>query len=327
MSHKQITSDQQNEIAVLRRAGVFQEDIAKILNKTPSAICQEIKRNKDKNGKYHARHAKERTRKRRVKANQRFRKLENNKWLRMYVVRKLKLHWSPEQISGRLETDYPSDKSKRIGKDSIYKYVYSKRKDLVKYLRCKKGKYRRRYGTRIREKAREEAKKKRIDARDKIVEQRKRVGDWEGDTIVGSDNSHLLTHVDRKSGLLLVDKLKRGTADLTRKKTVERFKKFPKDKRLTITYDNGATFADHRDTEKDLGIDIYFAYPYHSWERGCNENCNGLLREFFPKKTPLGNISKEDIQRVERLINNRPRKRLDYLTPREVFFEKRKIRN
>ncbi|MFC1608692.1 transposase, partial [Patescibacteria group bacterium] len=154
MSHKHITPEQQNELSVLLRAGVLQKDIAEILGKTPSAISQEINRNSE-NGKYHAGKAKLKKKERRIEANQRFRKIENNVWLKRYVVRKLKLYWSPEQISGRLKIDYPDEKDKWIGKDSIYKFIYSKEKKLVKHLRCQKGKYRRRYGTRIREKERE----------------------------------------------------------------------------------------------------------------------------------------------------------------------------
>jgi len=282
MSHKHITPEQKNELSVLLRTGVLQKDIALILNKTPSAISQEISQNKTK-GKYYARIAKEKTKNRRVLANQRFRKIENNLWLRRYIIKKLKLYWSPEQISGRLRINYPLDRTRRIGKDSIYNFVHFKRKDLVKYLRCQKGKYRRRYGTRIREKERERLKKKRIDVRPSVVKNRGRIGDWEGDTIVGKDKSHILTHVDRRSGLLLADKLERGLAELTKEKVIERFGNILQSKKHTITYDNGSTFFEHEMIERETKIDVYFAYPYHSWERGCNENCNGLIRQFFVK--------------------------------------------
>jgi IS30 family transposase len=216
--------------------------------------------------------------------------------------------------------DYHQNKNKHIGKDSIYKFIYAKEKGLIKYLRCQKGKYRRRYGTRIREKQREEMKKKRIDKRPEIVEKRERIGDWEGDTIIGKEKTvHILTHVERKSGLLLADKLERGTAELTKEKTIERFKAIPKNKKHTITYDNGATFFEYEMTEKKTGIGIYFAWPYHSWERGTNENCNGLLRQFFPKKSSFAIITQRQINEACSLINNRPRKRLGYLTPNEVF--------
>ena len=324
MSCKHITPEQRNELSVLLRAEVLQKDIAKILEKSESAISKEIKRNSIE-GKYHARIAKEKTKERRVLANQRFRKIDNNSWLRKYIIKKLKLYWSPEQISGRLKIDYPFDKSKRIGKDSIYEFVYLKRKDLVKFLRCQKGKYRRRHGTKIREKERDRLKKKRINVRPKIVESRERIGDWEGDTIVGKDKSHILTHVDRRSGLLLADKLERGLAELTKEKIVKRFESIPRSKKFTITYDNGVVFSEYEMIERKTKIDVYFTNPYHSWERGCNENCNGLLRQFFPKQSSFEKVTQKDVDKVVRLINNRPRKRLNYYTPREVFLEKIKI--
>jgi len=326
MSYKHFTPEQRNELAALLRANLKKKKIAKILGKNRTSIWRELKRNpsaKEKKG-YHAKKAKELTRKRRIEANSRFRKLENNKWLRRYVVKKIKKYWSPEQIAGRLKIKYPLDKTRWVGKDSVYKYIYGHRKDLVKYLRCQKGKYRRRYGTRIREKQREKLKKKRIDKRPKEVEEKSRIGDWEGDTIVGADKSHILTHVERKSGFGLADKLVRGLAELTRKKTEERFSKMPKNKKYTMTYDNGITFAEHELTEKNTGLVIYFANPYHSWERGCNENFNGLLRQFFPKKSSFANIEQAEIEKAVKLINSRPRKRLNYLTPYEIFNKKTK---
>ena len=323
MSYKHITPDQQNELSALKRTKIKQKEIAQILGKDRTTIYRESIRNIDKNGKYDARIAKQKTKERRIESNQRFRKIENNEWLRKYIIRNTKRYWSPEQISGRIKKNWPKDRSRHIGKDSIYSFIYTKRKDLVKYLRCQKGKYRRRYGTRIREKQREEAKKKRIDVRPRIVEKKGRIGDWEGDTIVGGERTiHILTHVERKSGMLFADKLEKATAELTEEKTIKRFKKIPKNKKHTITYDNGTTFASHKETERKAKIDIYFAFPYHSWERGCNENANGLLRQFFPKKSSFANVSQKDIDKAYRLINNRPRKRLNYLTPREVFYEK-----
>src|SRR6056297_378507 len=166
MSYTHFTSKNRNQLSILLSAGLKQKDIARLLGKTPSAVCQEIKRNpaNTKTG-YSSKVAKNNTTKRRVEANKRFRKIENNSWARNYIVRKIKQYWSPEQISGRVKKRWPNNKSRHIGKDSIYEFIYNERKDLVKYLRCQKGKYRRRYGTKIREKQREEIKKKRIDKR------------------------------------------------------------------------------------------------------------------------------------------------------------------
>ncbi len=320
MPYKHFTSEDRNKLSALLSAGLKQNKIAKLLGKTSSAICLELKRNpaNTKTG-YSSRVAKQNTKLRRIFANSRFVKIKNNDWLKRYIVRNIKKYWSPEQISGRIKRKWPDDKSRHIGKDGIYEYLYNERKDLVKYLRCQKGKYRRRYGTRIRVKQREKLKKKRIDMRPKIVETRGRIGDWEGDTIVGSDKSHILTHVDRKSGFAMADKLTRGLAKLTREKTEARFKKIPKQKRKTITYDNGVTFNEHELIERNTGAEVYFAFPYHSWERGCNENFNGLLRQFFPKKSSFAKIEQREIDEKVKLINNRPRKRLNYMTPAEVF--------
>ncbi len=327
MSYKHFTPEQRNELSALLRANLKKKDIARQLRKDRTSIWRELKRNpsgKEKK-RYNARQAKQSTQTRRVEANARFRKIENNQWLRNYVLKKIKKYWSPEQIAGRLKRRYPLDRKKWVGKDSIYKFVYEKRPDLVKYLRCQKGKYRRRYGTRIREKQREKLKKKRIDQRPLIVELKQRIGDWEGDTVIGKDRKPaILTHVERKSGLLLADKLERATKEIIKEKTVARFEKVPEDKKYTATYDNGTEFWEYETTEEKTGLAIYFAYPYHSWERGSNENANGLLRQFFPKKSLFEKITQGQIDRAVSLINRRPRKRHNYLTPHEVFYEKSK---
>jgi IS30 family transposase len=321
MLYKHFTPDKRNELAALLRARVKKKNIAKQLNRRRTTIWRERQRGKGANGRYYTRRANRLAQKKRIKANKRFRKIENDKYLRKYIIKKLKKYWSPEQIAGRWNRKH---KRKHINKDTIYKFIYSKRKNLVKYLRCQKGKYRRRYGTRIREKQREASKKRRIDQRPEIVELRQRIGDWEGDAIMGKDKKQILTHTERKSGLILADKLNVITAEETRKKTKDRFKRIPKKKKQTMTYDNGTIFSEHEQTEKETGLTIYFAYPYHSWERGCNENANGLLRQFFPKKTPFGPITQQQIEKAVRLLNNRPRKRLNFLTPYEVFNGKSK---
>jgi IS30 family transposase len=178
MSFTHFTPENKNELSILLNAGLKQNKIAKLLGKTPSAVCQEIKRNpaNTKTG-YSAKIAKANYTNRRIEANKRFRKIDNNIWIRNYIVRNIKKYWSPEQIAGRIKRKWPDEKECHVGKDSIYEFIYEKRKDLVQYLRCQKGKYRRRYGTRIREKQREELKKKRIDKRPKEVETKERIGD------------------------------------------------------------------------------------------------------------------------------------------------------
>jgi len=317
MSYKHIKPDQKVELAVLLRTGMRQGGIAKALGKNPSSISREITRNKTEKGKYSVILAKRNAKGRRLLANRRFCKIENDERLRSHIIGRLRKYWSPEQIAGKLR--------RLRGKtvvchETIYGFIYEKRPDLKKYLRCQKGKYRKRYGTVKREKARGESKKKRIDTRPAIVETRERIGDFEGDTVVGGERKQrVLTHVERKCGYLLADKLDLVTAEIVREKTVRRFKSLPRKKKFTVTYDNGPEFAAHELIGRETGMDVYFAYPYHSWERGTNENTNGLLRQFMPKKSSFALVTQEKLDEFVALINHRPRKRLNYLSPYEVF--------
>lgn len=315
-SYIHFTQQDRIMLSALRRRGLTQEDIARELDKSQSSISRELNRNRKPDKEYHAGKAKKMFHERREKANQGLRKIENDSWLEKYIIKKLKKYWSPEQIAGRIRIDYDII----ICHETIYQYIYNQKPDLKKYLRCRKGKYRRRYGTKIREKQRELTKKDRIDKRPDIVDNRERLGDWEGDTIVGlRGTGSLITHVDRKSGYLIMDYVERATAQAIKENTTRRFGKLPKQKRHTITYDNGSEFAEHELIGRDTDTDVYFAYPYHSWERGTNENTNGLVRQFFLKKSSFEGTTEKDTKRVERLINARPRKRLAYLTPVEVF--------
>jgi IS30 family transposase len=318
VSYSHLTEEQRVQLAGFLRAKIKKKEIARLLGKDPSTIRRELRRNKTNNKTgYDARVARRKTKARRVKANKRFRKIENNPRLRKYVLKKIKKYWSPEQVAGRLKRER---KKSAICHETIYQYIYTKKSKLKRYLRCQKGKYRRRYGSKKAEIAREEAKKKRIDVRPPIVDQRQRIGDWEGDTIRGAERTTaILTHVERKSGYLIADKLDKATAECTKNIITKRFMNIPKSKRYTITYDNGNEFSFHDMIEEKMKTDIYFAYPYHSWERGTNENTNGLLRQFFPKKTPFRNVTQKEINKKVWLINTRPRKRLSYLTPHEMF--------
>jgi IS30 family transposase len=317
MSQLHISHEKRIELGAFLRAGKKQKEIATLLNVHPSSISRELQRNGTRYGKYFVKKAQRRCDERRTKANQRFRKIGRNETLKGYVVRKLKKYWSPEQIAGRLKRKHGRT---IICHETIYEFIYEKRFDLAKYLRCRKGKYRKRHGTRKRQQERERLKKRRIDIRPIIVETRERIGDWEGDTIVGGERTTaILTNVERRSGFLIADKLEQSLSELVKEITIARFKKFPKKKRHTMTYDNGHEFTDHEIIERNTGMMIYFAYPYHSWERGTNENTNGLLRQFFPKRSLFARITQPQLDKVVQLINTRPRKRLHYLTPSEVF--------
>ena len=315
-SYEQFSQEERIMLSALKKRGLNQEEIGRELGKNQSSISREIKRNGNEDGSYHAGEARRKKSERKKKASQKLKRIENDVWLEKYIVKKLKQYWSPEQIAGRWKKDY----GETICHETIYQYVYAERSELKRYLRCRKGKYRRRYGTRKREKQRESEKKRRIDTRPEIVERRERLGDWEGDTVVGERGTgYLITHVERKSGYVMVDYVVRATADAVNEKTKNRFKKIPKKKRKTMTYDNGKEFEWYEKLEKEIEMKVYFAYPYHAWERGTNENTNGLIRQFFPKKTSFSEVTEKNTRRAERLLNSRPRKRLGYLTPLELF--------
>lgn len=316
MSYRQLSKEQRLVLGTLLETGMYQKDIAEKIGVDPSTISRELSRNRTfPDSSYAPRGAHRGTQARRRKPAK---QLVTDTALQQYVVDKLIHYWSPEQIAGRLARER---NERAISHETIYRWIYCERRDLIPFLRlARKRRYRRRSGTTLRVQRREEAQKQRIDARPAIVEARSRIGDWEGDTIVGQEKTiHILTHVDRKSGLLLADKAAHATAREIRTLTAKRFNTIPKKKRCTITYDNGVQFSEHEETAHDLAIPIYFAYPYHSWERGTNENTNGLLRQFFPKGSSFAMITQQQIDRKVKLINHRPRKRHCYLTPYEVF--------
>lgn len=316
MAYSHITKEQRYKIQSWREIGLSQMDIAKRLGKDKSSLSREIRRNKIAAGKYTAGLADKTSRRRRKDGKRQSRKLIKDKKLRRAVLAQLKQKKSPEQIGG---------KRKRDGKDyvvheTVYQYIYDYAPAWKIYLRQKKGKYRRKHGTKAREDTREQAKKRRIDERPAIVELRTEIGHWEGDTIRGKEKTTAIaTHVERVSGYALADKLDQATAENLKQKTVRSFARIPEEKKKTETLDNGAEFSEYELLEREAGMEIFFAYPYHSWERGTNENFNGLLRQYFPKGTPFATITQKDVSRAVRELNHRPRKRLNYLTPYEVF--------
>lgn len=228
-----------------------------------------------------------------------------------YVLEKLKLRWSPEQISGRLKIE---GKLPYVAHKAIYHFIYSEH--LEKHLRrrgCKKCPYRNMKFNRT------NRDKNNISERPKEVDNLERYGDLEGDTIFGLDTKdRILTHAERKSGMLAASLVRNFDAHKIAKQTIKDIRNVFGEAK-TITYDNGAEFTLWKEIERNLKTTIYFANPYHSWERGRNENANGLIRDFFPKGTDFKKLTQKDILRVTDLINNRPRKRLQWHTPLEVY--------
>lgn len=323
--YKQFNKYSRLELAILLKAGHSKRFCGKQLGLNHSAVIREVARNKDDDGVYRGAAAHRKYLMRRKKAKEKYKKIENDIGLKNYIKKRLEKRDSPQQIAGRI---HYGNTDRKISYETIYYWIFNEEPELKKYLRriSVKGKYRRRRGTKKREKQRDEHKIKRISMRPLIVEKRKRIGDYEGDTIVGKDRTkRLLTNVDRVSGYGMIDKLDIVSADILRAVIQKRFSKIPKNKRHTYTYDNGTEIGkEDDDLENKIGMNVYRAYPYHSWERGSNENFNGLVRDFFPKGTDFATITDKEVKCVEKNLNHRPRKRLGYLTPYEVFVLKMK---
>lgn len=312
MSYTRIGKEDWSVIARMLRAGYAGAEIARTLGKDPSAMNRHIKEYGGRDG-YDVREVRRQKHVQRIAAMESIRALKGS--VLRTVVRLLKAHLSPEQIAGIFGL-----KGKTLAASTIYRYLDERASHLKKYLRSSKGKYRRKHGTKKREHAREEAKKRRIDERPEVVLRRSRLGDWEGDTMMGRDKRvRIVTFVDRRSGYLIAYLLPKMRAELLTSLALARFRHLPKQKRRTLTLDNGVEFSDWERLEEESGMVVYFAYPYHAWERGSNENTNGLLRQYFPKDLDFNLITPGELTHAVRLLNDRPRKRLKFKSPRQIF--------
>ncbi len=316
MAYTHLVPSERHKIQTLSEEGYPQEEIARRIGKDQSVVSRELRRNKEGALSYDAARAMKLAKTRRSDARHAARKFVKDPALWSSVVRRLKKKDSPEQIAGV----WKRKGGAAVTHDTIYRFLYDDHPELRGYLRSKKGRWRRKHGTKLREKRREEAKKRRIDVRPPEIELRREIGHWEGDTVRGKEKIQgIATHVERTAGYGIGIKLDHVTAHLLREASVAYFKKIPKKKKISETFDNGTEFAEYELIEKGTGMTVYFAHPYHSWERGTNENWNGLLREFFPKGSKFATVSQKDVDRAVRNLNHRPRKRLGYLTPHEVF--------
>ena len=316
MSNTHLTQDERYQIHALRRADFGIRAIALQLARAPSTISRELQRaGASAIAPYDAAAAQAAALKRRSRSRN-ARVIPPQTWSR--VVCYLSLYLSPEQIAGRL---------KREGAiapcpESIYQHILRDKAqggDLASYLRCQKVR-RKRYGS---GRQRRGVLKNRvgIEQRPSVVDSRTRLGDWEGDTVIGRGHSGVLvTLVERKSRYTLACALGCREADLVGQAIIELLRAH-KQRCHTITFDNGKEFAQHELMAFCLDAKVFFARPYHSWERGTNENTNGLLRQFFPKKMSFLNLSDIDVQQALYKLNHRPRKCLGYRTPHEVFYD------
>ena len=297
------------------RAGHSLREIARTIGKDPGAVSRHVKEYGGRD-EYDGREVRRRKRKKRIAAMESTRVIKGS--LLRFVKKELINHKSPEQISGILK-----GRKQTIAPSTIYRYIKERAPHLKMYLRSQKGKYRRRHGTKMRETEREKAKKRRIDERPAIIERRGRIGDFEDDTLIGRDKRvRIVSLVDRRSGYLIAFLLPKMNAELLTKIAWEYLKRIPKRKRKSITLDNGVEFSDWERLEKKSGMTIYFAYPYHAWERGANENTNGLLRQYFPKSYDFNHITERDLQHIVKKLNNRERKRLKFKSPKQIFLKK-----
>lgn len=317
-SYHHLTQKDRTELSFMLREGYDQTDIADKLETADSSINRELARNSDQlTGEYNARLAQMSAERRRKQIRIPGQKIAEDQDLRDKVESRIKEYFSPEQIAGDLKNKYGKT---IVGKDTIYAYIDNFSPKLQKYLRFQKNKYRKRKGTKQREKCREEDKKRRIDERPGYIEKKEELGHWEGDTVWSKDKQYaIVTLVERVSGMSLAWIVPNKSAEEVNKAIILLFSKIPSDQRKTLTFDNGSEFAKFEELEKILGITVYFAYPYHSWERGTNENFNGLLRQFFPKGMYFYLQHQSKLQRCINLLNNRPRKRLSYFSPLQVF--------
>lgn len=322
MPYKHFTSDERDALQVMHDKGMDKKSIARILCKDPSSIYRELDRNACHRC-YISRKAEIKAQKRRLDSCPRP-KLDNKLLLQEIERYFFDQDYSPEQISGALALHNPGDKSFHVSYETIYKHLYSRKNDLPDL------KMHFRHGRRTRHK-RLSGKDKRgiikdrkfIDDRPAIVEGKTRCGDWEGDTIEGAGKKgYVATFVDRKTKYLVAFPLKYKQAELIVEGARKAFANMPTLQKLTLTVDNGKEFSRHVDLGKAIGMDVYFAHPYHSWERGLNEHTNGLLRQYLPKNRSLDTLTKRELAYIVDRINNRPRKSLGYRTPFEMFYRK-----
>jgi IS30 family transposase len=310
-------------IYALKKSGHNQSEIAKEIGVHRSTVSRELTRNISKlvgswsyKPDYANTYAEER-KKYKPKCVKMTLALKNK------IINMVKQEWSPEQISGYAK----KHKLFSISHETIYRFILRDKKqggDLYLSLRHQHKKYRKRYGSPQRQYTIKE--RTMIDERPSIVDEKQRIGDWEVDTIIGKGHKQaIVSIVERKSKFTILKKVQLKTADLVSKSTIEALMPY-KDVVLTITSDNGTEFAYHKKIAKELETDFYFAHPYSSWERGLNENTNGLVRQYIKKGSDMSHVDEDLLVDISNKLNSRPRKTLNYLTPNEIL-EKNKYIN
>ena len=311
--YSQLTEGQRYQIEALKKAKKDQEEIAMIIGVSASTISRELKRNTGQRG-YRPKQAHNKALRRRKEA---VKAIKMTVSVVTLIEDKIRQDWSPEQVSGWLG----EERAIAMSHERIYQHVWADKRqggELYKHLRQSRKKRKKHYGSK--DKRGQIRNRTGIDERPDVVEAKTRIGDWEIDTVIGKNHKGaLVTIVDRVSKFALIKKVDSKHADVVTAATVALLKPYL-DKTLTITADNGKEFAGHESIMEQLETVVYFAHPYRSWERGLNENTNGLIRQYFTKGSSFENITDEQVEEVMNKLNHRPRKTLNYKTPLAVFF-------
>jgi IS30 family transposase len=322
IAYQRLNFDEREELSRYLVLDYSYRQIALCLNRSVSTISRELQRNQAHRWGYRAVTAQRRAG-RIMRQSRRKLKLETNELLRTFVLEHLELRWSPQQIARRLRILYPDDMSMRVSHETIYAYLYVHprgllKRRLVKQLRRKHKK------RRIRDKARRKSYPIQdyisIDERPAEVKNRKVAGHWEGDLVMGVLNKSAIgTLVERTSRLTLLVKLPKKDASSVCAAFTRKFNRLPNQFKRSLTYDQGQEMADHKVFTEQTKVKVYFAHPHAPWERGTSENTNMLIRDFYPKGTDFSKITAGQLQKVQDMLNDRPRKVLNFYTPREVF--------
>ena len=312
MKKVHLIPEQRYTISAMHKQGCTQKQIAEAIGKDKSVVSRELKRNANNKGKYSFEYAQDMAclRKRRMKKP---RKLHS--WLKKEVIGLVMQDWSPQQIKGRLKLE----NKPFVSHETIYKIIRQDKANggiLYKHTRHQLKHRKRPVGKKIAIKNRVT-----IDQRPQIVDAKQRFGDWEIDTIVGENNKGaIVTLVERKTAFMMMEKLKKGKNAKELSKVVIRLLIAYIRQVHTITGDNGTEFADHQTIAKMLKTNFFFTHPYSSWEKGLIENTNKLVRQYIPKKTNFSKLNEQQIKDIQYKINNRPREKLNFYSPKEIFF-------
>jgi IS30 family transposase len=324
MSYTHLTRKERYFIYHMRMAGWSPAKIGRTIGRHRGTIRRELERNTSRWGQYLDDHAQRQANQRRRAACRR--PCTGDAALMAHVEAKLQTKWSPDEIAGRLKAEPPKElEGRSISHATIYRWIWAcpeRSQRLRPHLRVAWKKRRKPYGKPS--KRGQIPNRVGIEHRPEAVDARERLGDWEGDTVVGKGRSgYVLTNVDRASRYLVTRKLDRPTAQATADALYDAMRRLPRGTRKTQTFDNGREFASHETIAKRLSLAVYFADPYSSWQRGTNENTNGLLRQYLPKSRDFGSLTDFELASYTWQLNNRPRKCLNYRTPAEVFHRRR----